>query len=334
MPDSLISIIIPVYKVEPYLRKCVDSVLAQTYTNIEVILVDDGSPDNCPAICDEYAENDPRVKVIHKKNGGLSDARNAGMAYMQGAYVGFVDSDDWIEPHMYETLHALMKKYDADMAFGGVADDVICEGNTVTVRCSDYGKTPFAEDSLSAMKRYFHGSWAAWDKLYKRELFDGICYPVGEINEDEAIVLHLLDRCKTVCYTNEVLYHYVKRVDGSSITTASFSSKKLDWVKHCRENLAFIRQRYPELEADAAYRYRGSILWAMREIALSKNGFSQETTELIRQLKENKALFFHVGFVHRFDLLLLIFLLYFPFCFFKTLLRIKRYAWKTVRREN
>ena len=320
---DLISIIIPVYKVEPYLRKCVDSVLAQTYTNIEVILVDDGSPDNCPAICDEYAENDPRVKVIHKKNGGLSDARNAGMAYMQGAYVGFVDSDDWIEPHMYETLHALMKKYDADMAFGGVADDEICEGNTVTIRCSDYGKTPFAEDGLSAMKRYFHGSWAAWDKLYKRELFDGICYPVGEINEDEAIVLHLLDRCKTVCYTNEVLYHYVKRVDGSSITTASFSSKKLDWVKHCRENLAFIRQRYPELEADAAYRYRGSILWAMREILLAKEDYRKQYGDLKKELIKEAALFAKTPLASYKQKLYYAIFLRFPFFLNRAAVRIK-----------
>lgn len=287
--QDLISIIIPVYKVEPYFRKCVDSVLAQTHKNIEIILVDDGSPDNCPAICDEYALKDKRVKVIHKENGGLSDARNAGLSCVTGAYIGFVDSDDWIEPHMYETLYKLLSHYGADMAFGGVADDEVCGDAVRTVRCSDYGAAPFSENKISAMKRYFHGSWAAWDKLYKKELFDSIRYPVGEINEDEAIALHLLERCKCVCYTNEVFYHYVKRVDGSSITTSAFSKRKLDWVKHCRDNLAYIRANHPELELDAAVRYRGSILWAMREIALSEEDYGDVYSELRTELRREAA---------------------------------------------
>ena len=114
----MISIIIPVYKTEPYLRKCVDSVLAQTYTNLEVILVDDGSPDDCGKICDEYAAKDSRVKVIHKENGGLSSARNCGLDVATGKYIGFVDSDDWIDPDMYETLLGLLLRYDADIAEG------------------------------------------------------------------------------------------------------------------------------------------------------------------------------------------------------------------------
>ena len=208
MSNKLISVIVPVYKVEPYIHKCLDSILAQTYQNLEIILVDDGSPDSCGKICDEYVARDPRIKVIHKPNGGLSDARNAGLDVCTGEYIGFVDSDDWIEPHMYQRLYELIQQFNADMAFGGVADDVL-QGNIVrTVKTSDYGETPFAEDNVAAMRRYFHGSWAAWDKLYRAELFREIRYPVGEINEDEAIVLPLLDRCNAVCYTNEVFYHY------------------------------------------------------------------------------------------------------------------------------
>lgn len=289
--NPLISVIVPIYKVEPYLRKCVDSILAQTYSNLEVILVDDGSPDNCGAICDEYAVKDARVKVIHKTNGGLSDARNAGMAVMQGQYVAFVDSDDWIEPQMYQRLYDLLIEYNADMAFGGVADEVV-EGEVVhRTKTSDYGNTPFAEDKLAAMRRYFGGSWAAWDKLYRAELFDGITYPVGEINEDEAIVLHLLDRCKRVCYTNEVFYHYIRRVDSSSITTSSFSAKKLAWAKHCRDNLTFIQEKYPQLEPMAAARYRSSLLWSLREIALQHDGFDDAWVALRRELRENDTLF-------------------------------------------
>ena len=321
MSNSLISVIVPVYKVEPYLHKCVDSILAQTYQNLEIILVDDGSPDRCGEMCDEYAKNDPRVKVIHKKNGGLSDARNAGMAVMTGDYVAFVDSDDWIEPQMYQRLYELMQHYDADMAFGGVADDVQQEGSVRTVKTSNYGQTPFAEEKISAMRRYFTGSWAAWDKLYRADLFNGIQYPVGEINEDEAIVLHLLDRCKRVCYTNEVFYHYMWRVDGSSITTSVFSEKKLAWAKHCRENLAFVREKYPELEADAAVRYRGSILWSLREIALSDQRFDKETRALKNQLKDNGLLFSKAAFRNNGERLRYYMMRWLPFGIIRGLLR-------------
>ncbi len=324
MSNQLISVIVPVYKVEPYLRKCVDSILAQTYRNLEIILVDDGSPDKCGAMCDEYATRDSRIRVIHKKNGGLSDARNSGMEIMTGEYVAFVDSDDWIEPQMYQRLYELIEFYHADMAFGGVADDVLQDDVVRTVKTSNYGDIPFAEDKIAAMRRYFHGSWAAWDKLYRAELFDGIRYPVGEINEDEAIVLHLLDRCKTVCYTNEVFYHYVRRMDGTSITTSVFSERKLAWAKHCRDNLAFIREKHPEVESDAATRYRGSLLWTLTEIALSSQDFTQYVNQLIQELKNNRQLFMKTKFAYPQDKIRMMVLMYLPFKFYKQMLRIKR----------
>lgn len=321
--EPLISVIVPIYKVEPYLKKCVDSILTQTYKNLEIILVDDGSPDNCGAICDEYAAKDSRIRVIHKPNGGLSDARNAGMKIMTGQYVAFVDSDDWIEPNMYSSLLGLITRFEADMAFGGVADDLETDGNVTTVRTSDYSATLFAEDKISAMRRYFHGSWAAWDKLYKAELFEGIVYPVGEINEDEAIVLHLLNRCERVCYTNEIFYHYMRRIGSNSITSTSFSPKKLAWVKHCRDNLAFIRSHHPLLELDAAKRYRGSILWALREIALSPEDFTEVRKQLVKELRCNAAIFKHAPFPHRTDRLRYSLVRHCPFFVFKAMLHIR-----------
>lgn len=325
MPSSeLISVIVPIYKVEKYLNKCVDSILNQTYKNLEVILVDDGSPDQCGTICDEYAKKDQRVKVIHKENGGLSDARNAGMDLMMGTYVAFVDSDDWIEPDMYEKLLMSLHQFHADMAFGGVADELEQDGLVTRTKTSDYGKTPCAEDNISAMKRYFHGSWAAWDKLYKADLFEGIRYPVGEINEDEAIVLKLLNRCRLVCYTNEIFYHYMKREDGKSITNASFSRKKLDWQKHCAENLRYIQQKYPELEEDAATRYRNSLLWSLTEIAISSETFGNELQKMKRVLRENRKLFFGIPFKYSQDRIRMVVLTYLPFGVYKWLLQIKR----------
>lgn len=319
-----ISVIVPIYKVEPYLRKCVDSILAQTYQNLEIILVDDGSPDNCGAICEEYAEQDTRIKVIHKQNGGLSDARNAGLDVMTGKYVAFVDSDDWIMPRMYETLLQMLKQFQADMAFGAVADDLEQGGRVTTVKVSNYGDEPFSEGVVEAMRRYFHGSWAAWDKLYKADLFRDIRYPVGEINEDEAIVLQLLSKCTRVCYTNEVFYHYMRRPSSGSITAANFSVKKLAWQAHCLDNLEFVQAHYPMLVFDAAARYRSSLLWSLTEIALSDEDFTNQIRELRTALKENYALFSAAPFAYPQDKLRMALLTYFPFHIYRTLLRIKR----------
>lgn len=321
--DDLISVIVPIYKVEPYLRKCLDSICTQTYENLEIILVDDGSPDGCGAICDEYAAKDGRIKVIHKPNGGLSDARNAGLEIMTGDYVAFVDSDDWTEAAMYQKLLEYLHLFDADIAFGGVVDDLEQNGTVTAGKTSNYGENPFSENKTAAMKRYFHGSWAAWDKLYKAELFDEIRYPVGEINEDEAIVLQLLDRCKTVCYTNEIFYHYIRRLNGQSITTSSFSTKKLAWPKHCRNNLAFIRENYPELELDAASRYRGSLLWALTEIAVSEGDYSAAAQSLLKELRQNAAVFHKAPFHYPKDRLRLRILLWAPFPVYRMLVRWK-----------
>lgn len=294
----LISVIIPVYNVELYLCKCIDSVLSQTYENLEIILVDDGSPDNCGEICDKYALKDSRIRVIHKANGGLSDARNAGLDIIQGEYVAFVDSDDWIEPTMYKTLLKNMMEFHADMSFGGVADELENKESCVISKVSDYGCTsPFSENNIEAMRRYFNGSWAAWDKLYKAELFDNIRFPKGEINEDEAIVIQLLSLCQTVCYTNEIFYHYIKR-NNNSITNASFSKKKLAWSKHCADNFHIICENYEELKNDAAKRYRNSLIWSITEIAKCEEikEYREEICYLMKQLKFHKRLFDRIKF--------------------------------------
>ena len=168
----LISVIIPVYKTEAYLEKCVRSVMMQSYRNLEIILVDDGSPDGCPEICDEYAALDKRIKVIHKANGGLSDARNAGLNIASGIWISFIDSDDWIEPDMYEVLIRNANNTGAEISVGGVNDELI-SGDTILITKTTY-KGVLINETLSpvqAMKRYFTTSWAAWDKIYRRELF-------------------------------------------------------------------------------------------------------------------------------------------------------------------
>lgn len=283
---DLISVIVPIYKVEPYLRRCVDSILAQTYHDIEVILVDDGSPDNCPEMCDEYAAQDERIKVIHKANGGLSSARNVGLDAASGDWVSFIDSDDWIEPDMYEILLQNAENANAEISVGGVNDELVDHDRVIVTKTTYHGA--LKQETLSpteAMARYFTTSWAAWDKIYRKELFQTIRFPVGEINEDEAIVLKLLDTCTAVSYTNQVFYHYIHR--AQSITTSAFSEKKLAWYRHCQDNLRWVQQHHPELTAFAEKRLCSSILWTLREIALSPRNFNEIADSLQHDIRSN-----------------------------------------------
>lgn len=205
-----LSIIVPVSKVEPYIRRCVDSILAQTFTDFELILVDDGSPDNCPAICDEYAVKDHRVKVIHKKNGGLSDARNAGLDIAQGEYIGFVDSDDWILPDMYRTLTEKIEAHDADICAIG-----FCElDRNGEVLVTNAVREPLLvlnrEDFIGQFfpdNKYFMAV-CVWNKIYKRDLFQTIRFPRGVIYEDTFVQLPILDLCQRVAVIGDVGYCY------------------------------------------------------------------------------------------------------------------------------
>ena len=317
--DPKISVIVPVYKVEPFLRRCVDSILAQTYTNLEIILVDDGSPDSCPMICDEYVVKDSRIHVIHKENGGLSDARNAGLQIATGEWLSFIDSDDWIEPCMYDNLLNNACKNDAQISVGGVFDELLTDDGTIITKVTPYQSVTIeSRKKLQAMKHFLSNPWSAWDKIYRHEIFDGIRYPVREINEDEAIALYLLDRCERVVYTNEPLYHYIRRPE--SITTSSFSLKKLDWYRHCKANLEWIREHHPELEPDAAVRYRSSILYSLHELALFDPLCKSHIKELLADLKINLKLFRKIP-SSRSEKLRIFILSYFPFGLYRFIMR-------------
>ena len=318
-----ISVIVPVYKVEPYLRRCVDSILAQTYTHLEIILVDDGSPDHCPAICDEYAEKDSRVRVIHKLNGGLSDARNVGLELVSGEWISFVDSDDWIEPTMYETLLHHAVEHDAQISIGGVSDELLNDDGIVIFKMTA-GKTveTAVREKSSAIQHFLTHPWSAWDKIYRRDVFNGICYPVGEINEDEAIALYLLNRCDRVVYTNEVFYHYIRRPE--SITTSTFSPKKFAWYRHCRDNLAWIREHHPELTEAAAARYRGALMWTLTEVALSDTAYPAEQQDMRTELRGGRKLFSKIPFDSTNEWIRFMVLSYLPFPLYRFFIRRKR----------
>lgn len=319
--EPLISVIVPVYKVEQYLHQCVDSILAQTYKNLEIILVDDGSPDNCGAICNDYAAKDARIKVLHKSNGGLSDARNAGMAISTGDYISFVDSDDWLPVDSIQYLYGILIENNAQLAIGG--RERVNDADGYILDTDFYGSVDVrVMDKIESMRSMFYNGCASWARLYKREVHIDIPFPVGEINEDEAIVLQILEKCDYVVQSNHIVYHY--RCRDESITTTSFSAKKLIWQKHCADNLAFIHENYPELELDAAKRYRDSILWSLTEIALSSDVFHEHIQLLIADLHRNNNLFFSAPFSYPQDKIRLFCLFHFPFNFYRTLIRIKR----------
>ncbi|MEA4831273.1 MAG: glycosyltransferase [Oscillospiraceae bacterium] len=288
----LISVIVPVYKVEPYIHRCVDSIINQTYNDLEIILVDDGSPDNCGAICEEYAKLDKRIKVIHKENGGLSSARNAGLDIAQGDYIAFVDSDDYIELNMYENLFKNSNDYHADISVGGVIDCIDNGKEIKIVKTSDVkGINVECLDKEAAIKRYLLGSWSSWNKIYAKSVFDNIRFPVGKINEDENIALLLLEKCHRVVYTTKPFYHYIRR--ENSITTVPFSEKRFAWYDNCKNNLEYTKLHHPSIAEAAEARFLDCLLYYVREITLAENSKTFETRlkQVIIEITENKKLY-------------------------------------------
>lgn len=221
---ELISVIVPIYKVEKYLERCIRSIVTQTYENIEIILVDDGSPDNCPKLCDEWADKDSRIQVIHKPNGGLSDARNAGLKIATGVYVAFIDSDDYIHPQFIESLYFIMKQQCADVVACGykqVAEDCIPELKA-DICCEDIRIKQISEVTQAAV------GVTAWCKLYKKTLFDKIQFPVGKIHEDVGIWWELVYYAEKIVAISEQLYFYCE--NPASIMRKAYTMKHMDLV--------------------------------------------------------------------------------------------------------
>ena len=222
----LISIIVPVYNVETYLAKCVDSILAQTYTNLEIFLVNDGSSDCCGKLCDEYAKEDKRIKVIHKKNGGLSDARNVAIDVTTGEFITFIDSDDYVTDDYIMTLYSLIEKYECKVSIA--LYNTFVEGSKPKVVNRVYRED--CQTNIKAIEEMFYQEkydTASWAKLYHSSLFaTGIRYPKGIVYEDLATTYLLIFQSDKVAFCNRRIYNYLLRRD--SIEGSSFSSKKMD----------------------------------------------------------------------------------------------------------
>lgn len=242
----MISVIVPVYNVEKYIRRCVESILAQTYSDLEIILVDDGSTDSSGKICDEYQKDDLRVVVVHKKNGGLSDARNVGLEIAKGEYIGFVDSDDYIEPDMYKILYDNCIKYSADLAAARFIE--FNSKGEKTRKLSDnievFSRRQMLELFIYGHKKY-QVTMSVWDRLYKRELIGDLRFPIGKCYEDIVFSTCVIAKTKVNVYIDQALYHYRLRED--SITGEDMGQKQLlphriitDLIPQLEERIEFL----------------------------------------------------------------------------------------------
>lgn len=250
----MVSIIVPVYKVEKYLRECVDSILAQTYKDIEVILVDDGSPDGSPAICDEYAKKDTRVRVVHKENGGLSSARNAGIDIAKGEYIAFCDSDDYIDADMIEILASVAEEHRAD--FVGCESVVLdSKGNILPIYHSETDKKTFKPTEFLRSLFYDRSDCSVCNKLFLRSTIGESRFVKGRNNEDIIFLSEIIHRCQTIIQINKPFYHY--RVTEGSITHA-FNERSLDQYKNLAIIEKIIKKCYTDID-DAWFFYKCNI---------------------------------------------------------------------------
>lgn len=261
MLEPLISVIVPIYNVEKYLNKCVDSIINQTYKNLEIILVDDGSPDKCPELCDIYAQKDKRIKVVHKENGGLSDARNAGMAVASGEYVSFIDSDDYIELNMLSDLYDCIVKDNSDVAACGV--------NWVDESCKVIRKDCVEQhcvlSNVEAMKELLHDNIIkqyVWNKLYKMSIIKDIPFEKGRYNEDVFWSYQMVGNANQISISPNVCYNYLQR--SNSIMGVGYSAKRLDALDAYAERCEYIKEKYPDLYNLALYTYVGSCMYHLQ----------------------------------------------------------------------
>ena len=280
----LISVILPIYNVETFLPRCVESVMRQTYKNLEIILVDDGSTDGCPQLCDAYAKQDERIRVLHKANGGLSDARNQGALIATGKYITFVDSDDYVKDTYVEYLYRLIEKYQTRMSL--CTHTVVFE-NGKTIRYDEGGDEVLStENCLERMLYDDVINTSAWAKLYETEMVRQFPYPVGKLFEDIATTYKFFMACGSIACGYESQYFYMLR--SSSIVYQQFNPKKLELLEMTDCMADDVRKQYPQLERAVERRQlyaRFSTLNQLQDV----KGHKAEKKMLIDYIKRHKG---------------------------------------------
>lgn len=286
MGIPLISVIVPIYNVELYLDKCVRSIANQTYQNLEIILVDDGSQDRCPHICDMWAKQDARIKVIRKENGGLSSARNAGLEVCSGEYICFVDGDDWIDSEMVEILYKACREHGVPVTSCGRY--VICGENITIDKCFSEEKVFAATEFVANMFIGKNCDSSACDKIYQKELWRDVKFPYGKIYEDVAILYKVILKAKHVAVVNRPLYNYIRHT--GSITQTKFSEKLFSYPSNTRNMLNDIAQNYPSLYKHACWAHTKAIQMVLSKLSSADKGtykrFIGEFVSLSKELSK------------------------------------------------
>lgn len=283
---DLISVIIPVYNVEKYLKRCIDSVLQQTYKELEIILIDDGSTDNCGLICDEYKVIDERIKVIHKKNGGVSDARNAGLEKCVGNYICFIDSDDYVVNDYIEYLYKILKNNNAEISSCNF--EYVYE-TTKNVKIIDEHEKIYKYDRLTALRELLYQKNvdnSFWGKLFKKELFENIKFPYGKIYEDFAIFYKILLKSNLLVYSNLKKYLYLQR--EKSILSTPFGEKDLYMITVSKEMYNEIIKEYPTLDGALNSRILNMDFYLLRR--MNKKYYLKEYQYLVNDIKKRRGI--------------------------------------------
>lgn len=277
--NPLITVIIPVYNIQEYITRCVQSICSQQYTHLEIILVDDGSTDDSGRICDALAEDDSRINVIHKKNGGLSDARNVALDVAKGDYIVLVDGDDFVSKYYVSNLMRAISVETADMAVSWFEN--VLEGTSPKTKAKavDDGEIELLSSSECVRKMLYQDGveTSAWGKLYKKELFNELRYPKGKLYEDILVTYETIHRCKKIAFIKNVDYYYFQR--KTSIQYQKFSLKKLDAVNHIETLRSKVLNDYPDLAKAADCRCFSTIYNILFQI-----GDEQEYKDLKEKL--------------------------------------------------
>ena len=250
--NPLISVIVPIYKVEEYLPRCLESIIAQTYKNMEVILVDDGSPDSCGDICESYSSKYPFIKVIHQENQGVSAARNNAVPVSTGEYITFIDPDDFVTSDYLRYLIDLIKEYNTQIAVGGFV--------------YQYENKPISESSAEAERGFYNTAQAlskmnygqgfgavAWGKLYERKLIEDNPFPVGKKYEDLATLYKIIGQSSGIAFGGKKIYYWVQR--EGSFMHSTFDERQFDGIEAAEAQLKYTEEKYPDALPSAKYRY-------------------------------------------------------------------------------
>lgn len=281
----LISVIIPVYNVQQYLERCIKSVIEQSYNNLEIILVDDGSTDNCGKICDDYSNKDIRIKVIHQENGGVSKARNTGLDNAKGKYISFIDSDDFVHKDYILNMYTNLCKNNADIATcsyqsfyeeSDICDNIIFEEGQV------YNN----EEALRLMLYQIGTTTSAWGKIYDKKLFEKVRYPVIETGEDLATIYKLFMKAKTITFSTNKLYYYLQRRE--SVMHSKFSIKRMKALEFAKTMVGDIVLEMPNIEEPAKNRLFMEAIFIIIKIPRKK--YKEEQKKLFNVIKQNRRI--------------------------------------------